>query len=190
MKALFTLSLAAMLLAGVTVLRAAELKSGLQPGDLVPAFDVEKCGGAVNDGKEVGANFCYRCMLGNKPVVMVFARKADTSLASLVKELDKTVAKNADQKLSSFVNLIGSSQEELKATAKQFAAKNQVENVALVVPHENENGPSEFNISPAAETTVTIYRNGKVVASHAVGPGGLDSKEIKEIIADTGKILK
>ena len=59
--------------------RAAELKSGLQPGDLVGAFDVEKCGGAVNDGKEVGANFCYRCMLGNKPVVMVFARKADKS---------------------------------------------------------------------------------------------------------------
>ena len=69
-----------------------EMTSGLQPGDLVGAFDVEKCGGAVNDGKEVGANFCYRCMLGNKPVVMVFARKADKSLVSLIKELDKTAA--------------------------------------------------------------------------------------------------
>ena len=46
-------------------------------------------------------------MLGNKPVVMVFARKAEKALATLVKELDKQVAKNADQKLSSFVNLIG-----------------------------------------------------------------------------------
>jgi hypothetical protein len=114
-----------MLLAGITVVRAAELKSGLQPGDLVGAFDVEKCGGAVNDGKEVGANFCYRCMLGNKPVVMVFARKADKSLASLVKALDKHVAANADQKLSSFVNLIGAEPDALKATAKEFAAKNQ-----------------------------------------------------------------
>src|ERR1700674_1420255 len=107
MKASVTLGLAAILLAGMTAVRAAELKSGLQPGDLVGAFDVEKCGGAVNDGKEIGANFCYRCMLGNKPVVMVFARKADKSLVSLIKELDKTVTKNADQKLSSFVNLIG-----------------------------------------------------------------------------------
>src|SRR5476651_728820 len=148
MRASVTLGLAAIVLAGVTALRAAELKSGLQPGDLVGAFDVEKCGGAVNDGKEVGSNFCYRCMLGNKPVVMVFARKADKSLASLVKELDKHVAKNADQKLSSFVNLIGSNPEALKATAKEFAANNQVENVALVVPHENENGPAEFNVSP------------------------------------------
>jgi hypothetical protein len=188
MKASFTLGLAAILLAGMSV-RAAELKSGLQPGDVVGAFDVEKCGGAVNDGKEVGANFCYRCMLGNKPVVMVFARKADKQLATLVKELDKQVTKNADQKLSSFVNLIGGSQDELKAQAKEFAAKNQVENVALVVPHENENGPAEFNVSPAAEFTVTIYRNGKVAASHAVGPGGLDDKEIKTIIADTSKIL-
>jgi hypothetical protein len=170
--------------------RATELKSGLQPGDLVPAFDVEKCGGAVNDGKEVGANFCYRCMLGNKPVVMVFARKADKSLAALVKELDKTVMKNSDQKLSSFVNLIGSNPTELKTTAKDFAAKNQIENVALVVPQDNENGPAEFNISSAAEVTVTIYRNGKVAASHALAPGQLNEQEIQAIIADTGKILK
>jgi hypothetical protein len=190
MKASVTLGLAAILFVGITAVRAAELTSGLQPGDLVGAFDVEKCGGAVNDGKEVGANFCYRCMLGKKPVVMVFARKADSSLAALVKELDKHVAKNADQKLSSFVNLLGSNPAELKATAKEFAAKHQIENVALVVPQDNENGPSEFNINPAAEVTVTIYRDGKVAASHAVGPGGLDKSEIQSIIADTGKILQ
>lgn len=190
MKAIVTLSLAAMILAGATAVRAGELVSGLQPGDLVGAFDVEKVGGAVNDGKEVGANFCYRCMLGNKPVVMVFARKADNSLAALVKELDKHVAKNSDQKLSSFVNLLGGNQAELKSTAKEFAAKHQIENVAVVVPHDNENGPPEFNVNPAAEVTVTIYRNGKVAASHALGPGQLDSQEIQAIIADTGKILK
>jgi hypothetical protein len=189
MRASITLGLAAMLLTGVTAVLAAELRSGLQPGDLVGAFDVEKCGGAVNDGKDIGANFCYRCMLGNKPVVMVFARKADKSLASLVKELDKQVTKNADQKLSSFVNLIGTDPAELKSQAKEFAAKHQIENVALVVPQENENGPAEFNISPQAEVTVTIYRNGKVAASHALAPGQLNQKEIESIISDTGKIL-
>ncbi len=190
MKASVICGSAAVLLACAGVVRAAELKSGLQPGDLVPAFDVEKCGGAVNDGKEVGANFCYRCMLGNKPVVMVFARTPDKQLASLVKELEKQITKNADQKLSSFVNLIGDKPDALKSKAKEFAAKNQVENVALVVPQENENGPAEFNINPAADVTVTIYRNGKVAASHAVGAGGLDQKEIEAIVADTGKILK
>ena len=47
MKASLSLALAAILLAGITA-RAAELKSGLQPGDLVGAFEVEKCGGAVS----------------------------------------------------------------------------------------------------------------------------------------------
>src|SRR5262245_14456123 len=117
MKAAMTLAVAAVLLAGVTVVRAAELKSGLQPGASVPAFDVEKCSGAVNDGKSVGDNFCYRCMLGNKPVVMVWARTPDASLAKLVKALDAACEKNADQKLSSFVNLLGKDSDALKATA-------------------------------------------------------------------------
>ncbi|MGD9724143.1 MAG: hypothetical protein AB7O59_22795 [Pirellulales bacterium] len=188
MKAIVTLSLA-LVLAGASAVSAAELKSGLQPGDLVPAFDVEKCGGAVNDGRSVGDNFCYRCMLGNKPVVMVFARKADGSLANLAKNLDKHVAKNADQKLSSFINLLGSDADGLKAKAKEFAATNKLENVALVVPQDNQNGPPEFNISPDAEVTVTIYRQGKVAATHALGPGQLDDAAIKAIVADTAKIL-
>jgi hypothetical protein len=180
----------AIALVGVGTLRAAELTSGLQPGDLVGAFNVEKCGGAVNDGREVGANFCYRCMLGNKPVVMVFARKTDDKLAKLAKELDKQVAKNSDQKLSSFINLLGSEPAELKSEAKKFAADNELENVALVVPDDAENGPEEFAINPEAEVTVTIYRNGKVAASHAVAPGELDEEQIQSIINDTGKILK
>lgn len=188
MKA-FSLALA-IALAGVGTVRAAELTSGLQPGDLVGAFNVEKCGGAVNDGREVGANFCYRCMLGKKPTVMVFARKADANLAALAKELDKTLAKNSDQKLSSFINLIGEDPAALKNTAKEFAAKNELENVALVVPDDTANGPEEFKISPEAEVTVTIYRDGKVEASHAVAPGKLSKEEIKSIINDTGKILK
>jgi hypothetical protein len=184
----FTLGLAILLACAASV-RAAELTSGLQPGDLVPAFNVEKCGGAVNDGKEVGANFCYRCMLGNKPVVMVFSRSADKNLAMLAKELDKHVTKNADQKLSSFINLIGSDPAALKSKAKSFAADNGLENVALVVPDDNQNGPPEFKVSPEADVTVTIYRNGKVEASHAIPAGGLSAKEIRSIIADTAKIL-
>ncbi|MEX0678387.1 MAG: hypothetical protein WD063_15005 [Pirellulales bacterium] len=184
----FTLGLA-ILLAGVATLRAAELTSGLQPGDLVGAFNVEKCGGAVNDGREVGANFCYRCMLGNKPVVMVFSRQSDASLGQLAKALDKHVAENSDQKLSSFINLVGSDPDELKSKAKKFAATNELENVALVVPDANENGPEEFGINPEAEVTVTIYRDGKVKATHAIAAGGLTKKEIKSIIADTAKIL-
>ncbi len=90
MKATISLGLAVALLAAFATTRAAELKSGLQPGDLVGPFDVEKCGGAVNDGKEVGANFCYRCMLGNKPVVMVFAARPTSRWPRWSKSLTST----------------------------------------------------------------------------------------------------
>lgn len=189
MKALLKIAPVLLLVGMAGGLIAGELKSGLQPGDLVGPFDVEKCGGALNDGKEVGANFCYRCMLGNKPVVMVFAHQADDSLAALVKALDKKVAENDDQKLSSFVNLLGENQDALKATAKEFAAKHKVENVALVVPHEFKNGPEEFELNAAVDVTVMIYREGKVKVSHAIPAGQLNSETIQKIVADTSTIL-
>ena len=187
MKRVVTLALGLMLAVGSVV--AGELKSGLQPGDLVGEFEVEKCGGAVNDGRDVGTNFCYRCMLGSKPVVMVFARKANGDLAKLVKELDQAVQKNAEKMLSSFVNLLGKEPEALKMTAKEFAAKNRVENVALVVPQDNENGPEDFNIHPEAEVTVILYREGKVEVNHAYAAGQLGAEAVKQVIADTSKIL-
>ena len=184
----WTLSLAGLLLVATTVL-AGDLASGLKVGEAVPAFEVEKCSGAVNDGRSVGDNFCYRCMLGNKPVVMIFSRKADDKLAGLVKELEAAVEKNSDKKLSSFVNLIGKDQDALKKTAKEFGAKNKVQNVALVVPQAHENGPAEFNISSDAETTVMLYVKGEVKANYALAAGKLDAKAIKSIVADTAKIL-
>ena len=45
------------------------------------------------------------------------------------------------------------------------------------------------DLSPDAEVTVTIYRGGKVEASHALAKGQLNEAAIKAILADTAKIL-
>ena len=47
-------------LLAATAAYADELKSGLQPGQHVPAFNVVKCGGAPDDGVKVGQTLCYR----------------------------------------------------------------------------------------------------------------------------------
>jgi hypothetical protein len=44
----------------VAVAHGADLKSGLQVGDSVGAFQVVKCGGAPKDGVKEGAQLCYR----------------------------------------------------------------------------------------------------------------------------------
>jgi hypothetical protein len=49
----------AALLAGAATAGAADLKSGLQEGSFVGAFDVVKCAGA-DDGVREGRQLCYR----------------------------------------------------------------------------------------------------------------------------------
>lgn len=120
---------------------------------------------------------------------MVFTRKPDAALASLVKQLDKTLADNSNQKLAAFVNFLGSDREALDAEVKKFGEENKVENVALVVPKDNENGPANMKVSENAETTVVIYRGLTVKANHAIAEGGLNNKVIREIVADTATIL-
>jgi hypothetical protein len=169
--------------------RAAEFTSGPQVGDLVGAFTVEKAAGAADDGVPVGEHLCYRCRMGNRPMVMVFAHSPDAQLASLVKQLDKVVADNKEKKMGSFVSLLGDKPEDLKAEANSFVEKNKIENIAFVVPEENKAGPGDYKLNDKADVTVLIYRQGKVAANHALAAGGLSDDEIKKIIADTGKIL-
>ena len=102
---------------------------------------------------------------------MIFARKSDAALASLVKQLDALVEKHADKKLSAFVNFVGDDRDALEAEAKQFAADHKIANLPIVVPIEFTNGPENFGIHPDAEVTVTgetttYVWNKRVIAFH------------------------
>jgi hypothetical protein len=187
MKKLTTFCVALVLL-GSAVL-AAELKSGLQPGQPIPAFDVLKCAGAADDGVKVGTQLCYRCKYGARPMAMVFTRSASESIAKLASKLDETVAKNEGQQVKAFVNLLGENREDLEAKAKEFGSKNKLANVPVVVPIEFENGPDNYGINQKAEVTVLLATGGKVVASHAFGKGELDEKAVDAVLADVAKQL-
>lgn len=168
---------------------AASLNPGLEPGDSVEWFPVEKVGGAVNDEVQVGEHLCYRCKLGGRPVVMVFARTVNPALSNLVKQLDRQMTEHAAQKLGSFVNLLGTDFEALKVEGKKFAAQNRLENVAVVVPEDQKAGPDEYKINPDADLTVIVYREGIVHANHAYRAGEFDAKGLETILSDTAKIL-
>jgi hypothetical protein len=180
------------LLVGILVgsSRGAELQSGPQAGDLLGPFQVVKAAGAENDGVEVGQRLCYRCRMGNRPMVMIFAHQTNDALANLVKQLDGVVVKNADKKMGSFVSLLGDEPNELAATAKRFVETNKIEHVPFVVPDDHSTGPSGYNLNADADVTVLIYRHGKVVVNYALPAGGLNDDVAKKIIADTSKILE
>ena len=190
MKMLACFSVALALAVGTSPVRAVELKSGIQPGEAIGAFDVVKCAGAVDDGVDVGDKLCYRCKYGNRPMVMVFSRKADAKLVALAKQLDAQVAKNSSKKLAAFVNLLGEDEEALETEAKELGEKNELANVPFVVPVEFSDGPGDYGINPDAEVTVILAVGGKVVANHALEAGKLNDKAVKAILADVAKILK
>ncbi len=193
MKVLTSLAATIAMAVSMSAAQAAELKSGPQVGDEVGPYYVTKVAGNSTDGVEVGKSLCYRCKLGSRPVVMVFARKADENLATLVKELDKFVVNNTEKKAASFLNMLGSEADTDKAAAEadaeKFITSTGAKNIAVVFPNDYATGPTDYKISPDAEVTVLIYKDLKVAANYALPAGGLDKDAVKKIIADTATIL-
>lgn len=167
-----------------------ELKSGLQPGDRIGAFTVTKVAGAPEDGVEEGTPLCYRCLLGDRPVVAVFARQVDENLVTLVKDLDQLVAKNADKKMGSFVNLLGEDKEALGKEAKKLAKKAEAKHVAVVVPKEHKNGPDHLKINEKADVTVLIYKGGVIEKSLAFVKDDFCTECVKHVVLDSDTVLK
>ncbi len=120
---------------------------------------------------------------------MIFARKSDGHLASLVKQLDKALAEHSGQKLAAFVNFLGDDADALTAGAEVLAKEHEIENVALVVPTDQPNGPEDYGISPDAELTVMLYRGRDVKVNHVLAKDGLNDETLKLILADLPKIL-
>jgi hypothetical protein len=166
-------------------------KSGPQPGESLEAFDVEKLAGAGNDNVAIGEKLCYRCMLGDRPVIMIFTNDLTPPLADLITTVDKKVKDKSDKKLASFMVLLNGDPDILKVAAEQIVEQLGVKNMAIVKSiDDNVNGPKTYKLNPAMGTTVLVYREGKVQANYAIPPGGIDKKAITSIMASTDKMLK
>ena len=174
--------MAVALVLGASCLVQAEVTSGPQVGDSVGAFTVTKVTGNADDGVDDGKSLCYRCKMGQRPVVMVFARSADEKLAKLLKKIEEEVEEHQSDKLTSFVNMIGADADSLKKQAAEFVKSNDIKRIAFVVPEDAKNGPEDFKIAPDADLTVVCYKGGKVQANHAFSKGQLDDAKIEAIV--------
>jgi len=120
---------------------------------------------------------------------MVFTRKIDDGLASLVKKLDAVVAENEEKKMFAFVNFVGEDAEALQKAAAEFGEKHEISNIALVVPKDHANGPKHYGIAAKTALVVALYSGKQVKALHALAEDQLSKKLIAAIVADTAKIL-
>ncbi|MBM4001923.1 MAG: hypothetical protein FJ295_01350 [Planctomycetes bacterium] len=181
-KVIALMAVAAFTLTGVAI--AAELKSGLQVGASVGAFNVKDCSGP-NEGKTL----CYRCQYGQRPVVAVFTRRLSDDLTGLVKKIDETVAKNSDKKMAAFVVYLSDEPDSVESKLKGIAKTLNIAKTPLTTFETNE-GPDGYKISRDADVTVMMWHNGKVASSRGFAKDKITDKDVEKIISDANGLVK
>lgn len=124
-------------------------------------------------------------------MVCIFTRTLTGNLASLVKQIDKQVAKNKEKNMRAFVVLLTDEVDAAEKKLVVFAKKHGIKNVPLTV-FDGIAGPPDYKIAKDAEVTVMLWRgNDKTVkANHAFRKGKLKAADVKAIGKSTAKILK
>jgi hypothetical protein len=120
--------------------------------------------------------------------VAIFARELTDDLASLVKQVDETVAKNEDKKMAAFLVVLTEDPDAVEPKLKELAEKQGIKKVPLTI-FEGASGPGSYKISKDADLTVLMWKGLEVQANHALEKGKLDANGVKSIVDDTKKIL-
>ncbi len=168
----------------VGVAFAGELKSGLQPGDAAPPFNVRDI-----TGPHQGETLCYRCQNGLRPVVCVFAREVNDDVTNLVKQIDEKVAANKDKKMAAFVVVLTEDPDKTEAKLKGVAKDKSIKETPLTLV-EGAAGPENYKIAKDADVTVMMWVGLEVKANYAFPKGKLDKDAIKQVVEGTSKILQ
>jgi hypothetical protein len=115
---------------------------------------------------------------------MIFTRKIDDSLTSLVKKLDKA---HQDKKICSFVVYLTDDKDAKEELAK-VVDKNGIKKTVLTI--DNVPGPPDYGIAKEAEVTVVLYNKRKVEVNHAYRKGEFNAKAVEQVVSDLSKISK
>ena len=121
-------------------------------------------------------------------MVNVFARDLTDDLASLVKQLDAIVEKNAEKQLAGFVVLLSENPDADEAKVIEFAEKHGIKNLPLTI-FDGVAGPPSYKLAENADVTVHMWFEQKVTANHAFAPGELKPAAVQQVVEDTAKIL-
>ena len=167
--------------AGLAV--AADVKSGLEPGESPAAFNVKDV-----TGPSKGTSLCYRCQYGAKPVACVFTREINDEVKSLVSGIDAKVAANKDKNMSAFLVLLTDDADAGAKQLEKLATDAKIKSVPLTV-FDGKSGPGEYKIAKDAGVTVLMWNKSRVQVNHAFAPGKLTGDDVKKVVSDTSKIL-
>jgi hypothetical protein len=121
-------------------------------------------------------------------VVNVFARQLTDDLASLVKQLDALVEKNAEKQLSGFIVLLSADPAADESRVQQFAEKHGIKSLPLTI-FTGTDGPPSYKLAKDADVTVLMWKEQSVKANRAFAQGALNAAAVTNVVEDTAKIL-
>jgi hypothetical protein len=182
MKTIFSVALCLTLLGSIAI--AGDTKSGLAPGDRAGAFSVEDV-----TGPKAGKTLCYRCSYGAKPVVTIFTRELNDSVAALIKAVDTTVGANSGKDMRAFVVLLTDDPKAGKTKLAAFAKKHSITQKVPLTTFKDNKGPGSYKIAKGAELTVLMWKNQRVEVNHAFKKANVDAATVKKVVAEASKIL-
>ena len=122
-------------------------------------------------------------------MVGICTRTITDNLASLVKQINTAVAKNKKAQLKAFVVVLSDDPDLDEPKLKALAKKHGIKNVPLTV-FDGVAGPPSYKIQKGAETTVLMWRRGRVARNHGFEKGKLDKVALKTLATDTAGLVK
>ena len=142
----------------------AKLESGPKTGSDVAPFHVIDVTGKFSKDADV----CYRCKLGDAPVVAIFAREINDKVEKAAKELNARMTENKE--LKGFFVFVTDDVDAAKKQLKEVAKKNELKTLPLTV-FKGKKGPETYNISEKAGVTLVAWKDGSVKMTKAYEPG-------------------
>jgi hypothetical protein len=141
----------------------------------------------VSVGKERGQLHCFICEAGDRPAVIVFARRLSDPLGKLVQGLDQALLDHKSLDLRSWVTFLHEDQTAFDPDVVRWGKQQAVRGVPLSV-YENVTGPPSYRLHAEAEVAVLLSVKQKVVRSFAFRPGELSETRAAEVLKAIGEI--
>jgi hypothetical protein len=187
----WTLGFVLLVATGASLLAApAELRSGPQVGERTLPFTSN----AVT-GPDRGKQHCYICEMKDETAVLVFARRMDDPTSRLIRGVRDQVKAAPKGKAFGWFVFLGTDEAAaaelaLERQAYDFARQNGCTNLPITAMGDPQ-GPPGYLINREADTTVIVFRSGKVLANRSFRTRDWNNRAadglLKELPAYLGK---
>ena len=151
------MNLVALFVALLVAAPPAELKSGLQRGEEVAAWNPIHVA-----GPDKGTRACPVCTYLEKPAIVIFMRDGDNA-AALAEQLERLVAANEAKGLKGFVIVLDATPEKVA----KMAADRRITKIGVCYPdpQTKDKDLELYKVHPQALNTIILYRDYKVTAN-------------------------